>query len=142
LWGLFWFEHIWLFRPLVNCPPPPFHHFKIIFLKKLLVSQCFLMAFFFVENLLFYIKKKLQCGFIGSGPSAINFITHSSAPRHATKKPYMASSGFKLNQVCFFLLHFLEQQNFALSKFVGNWFKQKILPFDIGTPPSDVVGEP
>jgi hypothetical protein len=43
-----------------------------------------------------------ECGKVGytaRGPSAINFFSHSSAPRNASGEPFLIASGFKPNQV-------------------------------------------
>ena len=39
------------------------------------------------------------CGFDAVGPSALNFFSHSSAPRAASGRPVLAAAGFKPEQI-------------------------------------------
>ena len=43
--------------------------------------------------------KKCDAGWKATGTSALNFITHSPAPRNANGDPYMSGSGFNPNQI-------------------------------------------
>ena len=40
-----------------------------------------------------------KVGFVARGPSALNFYSHSTAPRMASGEPFLTASGFKPNQV-------------------------------------------
>lgn len=45
------------------------------------------------------VKCKCGVGIKAVGTSALNFVTHSPAPRHASGDPYLEGSGFNPNQI-------------------------------------------